>query len=234
MRRITVLVFVLLPIIGSEESSAATMPFASRAQWEASVPAFSTEDFETTPIGGISCPEATTFICPHEIVIDAPLLDVVIPAGVDLPNARGIVEQGDVNGTREYVADLHSGVLVLGITFNAIVFPDPILAFAVDLRNVLDSDVLCYVDCGPVPFPMTIELAGAQFALAADSRFFGVTSTVPFTSVVIRSTNEQQGLAVLPSLDNVSFSLVPEPSSAILIGLGLAVLARGHVRRRAV
>ncbi len=228
---------VLVPLVlASGMADASTTVFFDRASWESAVGAFQVEDFETTPLGTLTCPDSGAFPCPSVITIDAPNLDIIIPPGADIQGRHGIVATGDVNGTREYRADLHSGVLVEGISTNTFVLPGLVTSFSVDLANVFDYDRLCYVDCGPVPFPMTIELAGESFPIAFGAEFFGVASTVPFEQVEVRSTSIFQGQAVLASFDNVSFALIPEPSTGILLLMGLALMARaGHpARSRAV
>ena len=104
-------------------------------------------------------------------------------------------------------------------------FPQPLVAFSVDLAGVFDFG-------GPVPFPLTISIAGEDFAVASGASFFGASSTTPFSNVVIRVTSPTQGLYVLPALDNVGFVAVPEPAVGILLGLGLTLLSLQRRRSR--
>ena len=212
-------------ILASGTAGATTQNLPDRMSWELAVGSFEVEDFETTPLG-ISCPDSGASItCPSEIVIATPSFDIVLPAEADFGvGVAGIVAAGDVNGTREYRADLHSGVLTVGVFSNTFVFPNPITSFAVDLANVTDE--LCFVSCEIVAFPMTIELAGESFAIEYGAGFFGVTSTTPFDQVVIRSTSFDQGNTVAASFDDVSFAVVPEPTTAVLFLAGLFAIAR--------
>jgi hypothetical protein len=228
----TTILRLLLPgcvMLAGGIANANAVEFFDRASWESAVGSFQVEDFETTPLGEITCPQPGVFNCPSTIIIDAPNLDIIIPPNADIgAGPFGIVAPGDVNGTREYRADLHSGVLVLGVTANTFVLPGLVTSFSVDLANVMDYDSFCNVDCGPVPFPLTIELGGESFAIAFGSQFFGATSTIPFDWVEVRSTSNFQGLAVAASFDNVSFSVVPEPSTGILLLTGMAIVARAR------
>ena len=76
-----ILLLVIRLTANSTWASATT--YGSRAEWESSVGAFETEDFESTPIQSPSCPEFDMGSgCPYAITIDAPKLDIVIPIGV--------------------------------------------------------------------------------------------------------------------------------------------------------
>jgi hypothetical protein len=228
MRTASVLLAGLLLFVASP--SYAVSRFASLALWEEQAGEFLVEDFEATPLGKLSCPTQGVFICPDEIVVEASLLNIIIPTGSDFDNAMGVFEPGLINGTREYSADLHSGVLVEGIAHNTIVFPEPVVAFAVDLARVEDYDI--FGGHGPVPFPLTFDVVGESFEVAFGATFFGVTSDVPFASIVFRSTDTNQGDAVFPSLDNIRFQAIPEPGSGLLVAAGLVVLANSGNRAR--
>lgn len=232
MVQYALLILVLGGLVSASATWASVIPYGTRSEWESSVGTFQTEDFESTPIQSARCPEFDMgFGCPYAITIDAPKLDIVIPIGGHAV-FDGIFGEGYVNGTHEYRSDLHAGVLIAGIDYNTIVFPDPIVAFAVDLANVFDEDVFCRVQCGPVLFPMRISIAGELFPVASGARFFGATSSTPFTQVVIRSVGFEGGYAVIPSLDDISFAVVPEPGTALLVGVGLAGLTRLRAGRR--
>jgi hypothetical protein len=199
--------------------------YATRAEWAGAVGPFEVEDFETTPLQTNLCTDYQGSGCTHEVTIDAPKLDIVIPVGGDSGAFDGIFANGLINGTREWHADLHAGVLIAGTSYNTIVFPQPILAFAVDLARVFDFDFNCELGiCGdPLPFPMTFTIGGEDFAVAYGAGFFGVSSTTPFSSLVIRHTDPTEGYLVNPSLDDISFVPVPEPTTAALLALGLAL-----------
>lgn len=209
-------------------SSAAITTYGTRIDWEGAVGAFDTEDFESTPVQLATCTDYLEFYgCQHEIVIDASKLDIIIPVGDHAAGYDGIFGNGAVDGTHEFHADLHAGVLIEGVSYNTIAFPQPILAIAIDLANVFDYDVYCNVDCGPVPFPLTVSIDGEDFALPFGADFFGASSNVSFSSLVIRATDPMQGEYVIPSLDNIGFVAVPEPSAGALTALGFLLLAGG-------
>lgn len=215
--------------------AAAISTYATRTSWELAAGSFETEDFETTPVQREGC-AVSEFPCTTGFTFETPKLDIVIPPGSDMGHQIREATGGipTVNGSREFHSDLHGRILVAGVSFNTIVFPDPITAFAVDLANVYDSNMYCQrpdpSNCDPMPFPITISVAGTDSLIAAHSMFFGATSDTPFSSVVMRITDPQRdgsfGWVVLPVLDNISFSAVPEPGTALLLGLGLLALCQ--------
>ena len=80
---------------------------------------------------------------------------------------------------------------------------------------------------------MSISIAGEVFLLDEGATFFGAISDTPFSTVTIQITDPDYGYAVSPRLDNISFSVVPEPSTALLLLLGLAALTTRSAGRAA-
>ena len=233
IRTVVIVAAALAIAFASGTAGATTQTYLDRASWEPAAGSFEVEDFETTPVVGFDCSDfiGLSFHCATEIVIATPKLDIVIPVGADNIGGHQIIASGSVNGTREYKADLHSGVLVEGISYNTIVFPMAVTSFAVDLANVFDHfqpPVNDYL----VPFPLIMELAGETFAIASGATFFGLTSTSSFDQVVVRSWAETGGDAVGARFDDISFTAVPEPSTGLLLLAGLFFCGRRSPLRR--
>jgi hypothetical protein len=88
--------------------------------------------------------------------------------------------------------------------FNTFEFNQPVTAFAADL-DLLDEGGL-----------LEVSIAGSTFAIANGASFFGMTSTVAFTEVEIRTTGN---IAEFYGADNISFTFVPEPAAGALAAL---------------
>lgn len=229
MIRIAGLLSAILVILLAWSSSANLITFSTRTEWESAVGQFDTETFDSTPSQRQPCSEQLPFGgCAQSFAFQTSKLYIVIPVGADFVHEIATHDYLTVNGSQAFYSDLHGQILVAGISFNTIVFPNPITAFSVDLANVYD-DCEVFGWCPPVQYPLTVSLGGVDTALFHGSTFFGATSDVAFSSVVIRNTNPYVGLVVRPVLDNISFVVVPEPGTAYLIGLGLVPLA---LRRR--
>jgi len=236
MKALLSIVF-LFAYFASDTASAASITFEARSAWEASVGAFEIEDFETTAVQGEVCSEVIPMEgCAHDFTFDTSKLSIVIPVGSDGMHQIRDGGLGSVNGSREFYADLHGQILVAGVSYNTIVFPNPISAFAVDLANVFDSNDLCtypHPQCGSVPQPLSITIAGETFVLDEGTDFFGAASNLPFASVRIAIADPNQGYVVLPALDNISFVVVPEPATSLFVLSGLVILASRRPQKAA-
>jgi hypothetical protein len=198
-------------------SQAAFTTYSDRSNWEASVATFDLEDFESTPVQNLDCPQpyGPGESCPVETRLDAPKLDIVL--GAHGHGRGGIYEPGEIDGSREFEGDLHGpGSLVTpGPLFNRIEFEQPISALAIDLWGVFDIDI---------PAPMIVSILGESFPLAAGTLFFGVSSDASFSEVTL-TADPERGTNYSYRMDNVAFVPTPEPGSFALVGLGLGALA---------
>jgi hypothetical protein len=205
--------FALLPV-GS--ASAATIQYATRAAWEAEVGSFVTEDFESVPAQAV--PQAGGTIA-------TPWFDIVIPGNHGGIGTSGHAFSGDVHSC-DFPASSCDGPGVPGgqPEHNSFVFQMPVTAFALDATY--DSDIGEPGD--PDIVTLQLFIAGQFFDLPAQG-FLGIRSDVPFTLVAVRGDT-----AIFYEFDNISFSPVPEPSTAAMLAAGLAVFAarRGSVRPR--
>jgi hypothetical protein len=199
----------LLTVLTASPVSGAVSTFTSRALWQAATGATSLETFNSfavdTPFHTVPVDVGpfTISMSPGAISSSWNFIDVPPPAFSDF-NVDGS------NVANIGLEDLDSAYLT---------FDTPITAFGADFAawndNVLRSNMIVGADV--IAPPTTI---GNQV------RFFGITSTTPFTTVEFRGTIESDGF----SIDNVEFTAVPEPSTIALVGLGtLAVFA---VKRR--
>jgi len=211
---------------------AATTEHATWLDWIGVVGDFDFEDFESAPIGSPECPaqDADYGGCATSATVETEHFDIVLPMGWHSGGYDGVFADGVINGSQEYRADLHANVLVAGTYYNTVVFSRPITAFAVELAGVVEE--VCYPnpECGPVEYPMTIQIGDIDHPVAYGSTFFAVTSDQPFSEVVWMNTRPAMGGYIIPSFDNLAFKSVPEPSTGLLLGLGLATLSRSKSR----
>jgi hypothetical protein len=200
--RICRLAALLVALSISRQASAVTNTYPNRAAWGAAAGAAVTEDFESIPL--VIVPQAGGVIATpnFNIVIDANHGDV------------GIVSSGFINGSNEFNGDVHGDS---DPRFNTFQFNQPVTSFAADLGLVDEGGLL------------EVSIAGSTFAISNSADFFGMTSTVPFTQVDIRTTGS---IAEFYSADNISFTLVPEPAAGAIAALLACALPVYRRRRR--
>jgi hypothetical protein len=207
-----VLLWAGLTIAGG--ASAATTLYTSRAAWEAAAPGFVTDGLEAYGVqqtaGGALALGAFDFVVPfnHEEI--------------------GTCWRGAEPGVSCYGAPQDPADIVLtgdvhedeDGSYNDLVFHEAVYAFGIDVLWKEDAED------GP---PLTFDVAGLTIEVNGENgypRFVGVVSDTPFTVVHIR------GDRLAYWADDVSYLsvvAVPEPASGLLVGAGLAALAR---RRR--
>lgn len=211
--RLLALLAQLSLLISAHAASAAVITsYSSRASWEAAVGTFATEDFETTPLG----------LLPHGfdsgvVSIQTGLLEITI--GGNNHGGFGIQEPGLVNGTREFRGDLHGprSAASIGPLSNTIELSYSASAFAASFTPL--SDVI-----GPDDFPMNVHILGEVFPVARGTTFFGVMSDTAFTTIEL-TADPVNGVNFFYSMDDVSFSPIPEPNAGLLMMTGLLGLA---------
>jgi hypothetical protein len=107
-------------------------------------------------------------------------------------------------------------------------FATPITAFAIDINTfaLTSGDYLADLDVGS-----TVPSRVVYFGESSFGQFFGFTSDTPFSRVIITPTSASGDVRFSYTLDTVIFgdemnvlSAVPEPSTWVLLGSGLAVL----------
>jgi hypothetical protein len=176
--------FAVVVLLFVTETRASTLTYANRAAWAAAAGSFITEDFEAVPVETLPASGGDIVTPNFTIHVD------------ENAGNLGIFGNGVVNGTREFAGDVH-GPDAGPPNFNTFEFYLPITSFALDLKE-LDEGGLTQV-----------LIAGSQFSIPNGSSFFGVISTVPFTTVELRNT---ASLEELFEADNISFTRAPEPA----------------------
>lgn len=140
-------------------------------------------------------------------------------AGLDPTDGSQYIEIG---------AGLSSGGAAISVTFS---FDNPIDSFGL---NVFDFGDLG----GAGELSLSIDL-GDEFLIASSTSgylgngnilFFGLTSDVAFSQVVLSKTSTTDGIGI----DEVYYTTVPEPGTLVLFAVGLLGLAFVARRRRAV
>lgn len=208
--------------LATDTAGAAIMVFTSRADWEAAVGTFQTEDFESTPLGTL--PGGTT--------TNLGLVDFSYPGAPSGSPAPRIRDSGTVNGTRELVGHIFDPGAGGGTTNpgpHTITFASPIWAFGADFESTLSGDNVTVTFAG-----MTIKFS--DFLIAPGNGFLGVVADTTFSTIVFGTEDASGYTAELFSIDDLSFSVaetaVPEPGMLGLVALGLAGLGVAARRRR--
>lgn len=196
-------------------SGATTLTFDDREAWAAAVGgSIRTETFDSVPTQRIEGNAGG--------VLHAPDFDIVIA-----PNRNHADCCSIANGV--FLGELD----LLEDAFNELVFHRPVTAFAADVLRVELS----------FPTGILLTIAGETLRYVpppsgspSEGGFFGVVSDTPFTSVLIVAGSTSPRFY---TLDNVSFSPVPEPPAASLLVLAAFLALKGkrpasrETRRRA-
>lgn len=211
----------LLSVLYANIAGAALIVYTDRVSWEGAIGSFSTEDFESAPLGQLSA--GTT---------DLGLVDFTFDTGPSNlgPAIVGPSVSNSVNGSRQL--DGHIFTLNQGgggtttpsyheFDFGALVF-----GWGADFRNTLTGDDLIATTAG-------IDTLFSDHLTGIGNGFLGVISDTAFSSFRL-TTADASGfsLAEFFWMDDLSFSTsIPEPTSLALLIAGLAGL--GCLRRRA-
>jgi hypothetical protein len=209
---IVVQIFILIGTV-----KAVPVVYTTEATWLTAVTGSTviTEDFESSPIGILSV--GTTDIGEFDITIDVSDSSTNIHGG------------GHVNGSREF-----DGFISLGGT-TSIEFSgfdtSPIIGFAGDWVSTITGNLLT----------MEMDVNGtiikfSDHFTSPGTGFLGVVDTVAFSSVAFDVEN-LTSFGEFFSVDNVRLASVPEPSTMLLLGIGLVGLvgsARRKLKKKAV
>ncbi len=125
---------------------------------------------------------------------------------IDLPPYEWSVS--DIDGT-----NVVNVLTILGDSL-FITFDSPITAFGADFAAFNDGHLRTTI-------VVSTEVLNPPATAGNDVRLFGFTSDTPFTVVEARAV-DNDGYAI----DNVSYSVVPEPAMICLLGLGGLLLRR--------
>jgi hypothetical protein len=201
----------LIVFVFASTATAAITTYTNRALWQAAAGATTGENFNSylvdTPFHAVPLDVGafTISMTPGAISGSWNFIDVPPPAFSDF----------NVDGTN--IANI--GIEDQDAAF--FTFDQPITSFGADFAAWNDG------------VPRSNMIIGADVISPATTpgnqvRFFGVTSTTPFTTVEFRGLPDSDGF----SIDNLEFTRVPEPSTVAMLGVGAAGLLRLVRRRR--
>ncbi len=195
-----------LPILGSIASA---QVFTDRAAFQAALNTFSIETFEGTPLVGTISNGAIASLSLPAFTVSATPTAVKVLGTSDGFGSHNTTP----GGSRFLYLDTDIGLQGTLTTFQ---FNGPLSAFGFDYTGVTQPGTT-----------FTALLAGQTYSLTlnsstADSKFWGFIGLTPFSTVTLDS-----GIDSGYGIDQVTFAVVPEPSSLSLLAVGLFV---GFVR----
>lgn len=216
-------------LAGSAAEAAIITTYSDRSAFEDATSSLTTEDFEsvsgdphfnvnsvvvgdlTLSTDGDSTPNGT-----FNVIETAPF---TLPSGGS--NASFDVNApGDETLVNVVVASANSDIFTIS-------FANPVTAFGADLGEFNnDGSLRAEISISGGSITGAGETVDTPVTSGREKIFFGLTSDTPFEQVAFTAVNSVDVF----SIDNVSFSAIPEPSSYVAIlgflGLGLALIRR--------
>lgn len=218
-RLYTVVTLIALLLFTTGSVRGGIIVYTSRPAWQAAViGSIQTEDFQSAPLQSALAADVT-----HTLG----LLDFSY-SGAPETTFPKITDIGNTDGTRELAFRLFPTNLGGGTTRPGpmtITFPNQVTAFGADFFDLIGGAQPIQITVAGETRTFTSVLSGGENI----THFFGVTSDTPFDDFVI-GIGGNSGIGNDFDVDNVSFSSIPEPSTAVMMSLA-ALCFGGYARR---
>ena len=224
MRVCAPVIAILLMAIPAQGSQV----YTDRTSFEASLASFIIEDFESTALVGSADGGATASVSLSDFSLSA----AVKSTGANAVKVLDTVIFGTGNttpGGERYVY-IDSDLSSQG-TLTTISFFSGIQAIGFDYSGLSQSGAEPTITIGDEEFSLDLNPWPPAKPNVVESLFWGFTADAPFSTLVIDS-----GIDSAYGIDQVTYSSVPsvpEPGTAILLALGLGLLASRASTRRA-
>lgn len=206
-------------LLGATAVHAADAGFTSEGDFIAAAGATSFESFEQLPTG----PRAVSAITTPLFTISTATTPIgVLQTGVNSPvDGFGSAATDGIHYVSAYLPNVSQGTLTFTLAA-------PSKAFGLYLTDIGETDGQIILRTNAGAFSSDL-IAGTHPPLLPNGyvRFVGFTQDQAFTQVTLTVT----GVDDAYGLDKVYVSAVPEPASALLMGLGLASLLASRRKR---
>lgn len=200
-RILITLALILLP--ATHSLAAIIGVYTDRALWEADAGAIQTEDFNNVPLG---------FLQPGTTQLG--LVSFYYEFGPSSSGPEITTEStNNVNGTPYLNGHVYKTTGASDPRIHRFIFPHPVTAWGADFVDTLTGAHIQFEFAD-----QTIKMS-SYYSNPGDG-FLGVTTDTPFTELTIRSAENSSSNAEFFGLDDLSFSLIPEPNTMILALFG--------------
>ncbi|MGI9428211.1 MAG: hypothetical protein ACR2NM_06105 [Bythopirellula sp.] len=208
------LVTLLALVLPSRKTRGELMVFTDRSNWESTVGATDTEDFNNAELQWLMTGAGFTFSEHRMGKLSIGAKGDYL--GVDYnPTIRDTIDQLSPNGT-QHLGGILSNIEV--IMQAAIIFDHPVSAFGADWASATNQG-------GVILNVNKANLNLADYLSGTGTGFLGIVSTEPFQEVVLTSPRREDY-----GLDNISFQ-IPEPSVSSFVVM-LSIVTTGMTRFR--
>jgi PEP-CTERM motif len=211
-----VLLAVLGLLAGAGAAQAANSTFNTEASFVAAAGAAVIESFETTAPRSRS----TASVATPRFTVSGGSTPIGVQNGADSPDPGfGALATDGARYLSVYLPNQPQGTLQFDLT-------QPTTSFGFNITDVGEATGVITLRTDTGAYIAGINLASFPPSFGnGNVQFFGLTQTVPFTKVFLTVT----GLDDAYGLDKIYITAVPEPTTAMLLALGLAALV---IKRR--